>query len=433
MNDKINELLKNEEISIVALRRNFHKYAESGWLEFRTASIIAQILNELGYEITMCNDILNSENIMGYPAEDIIEKAKNRAILQGGNSFYIDKMSRYTGLIATLDTKKKGKNIALRFDIDANDIDEAKSDNHLPYELKFASVNEGMAHCCGHDGHMAIGITCAKILSQLKNELTGKITFIFQPAEEGVRGAKAICQSGLIDNIDYFLSGHIGFKALSSNKTIAGANGFLATKKINVKFKGKSAHAGASPEKGNNALLAAAFATISMHTMCQDGRGMSRVNVGKISGGTSSNVVAENAEISMEVRGENCEICDNLYDKCVIAIESSAKMFGVCADIKLCGEAPSCESNEELAKLTAKVIKALYPNENIETGSYFGASEDAAFYINKVNENGGKGEYILFGTEIKAPHHNSFFDFNENVLIKATNILVNTVIELQNK
>lgn len=433
MDNQLNLLIENEKQNIINLRRDFHKYAESGWLEFRTTSKIAEFLENNNIKILMGKDIINTDFVMGYPNDFQIETAKKAAIKQGGKLDYIEKTNNYTGVVGILDTGKKGKTIALRFDIDANKIEESKAENHRPFKEGFFSVNQDSAHCCGHDGHMAIGLTCAKILSQMRGKLNGKIIFIFQPAEEGVRGGKAVVKSGILNGVDYFLSGHIGFKALNINEIKVGIGGFLATKKMKVSFNGNSAHAGASPEQGNNAILAAAFATVAMHTMCQDGRGLARVNVGTFDGGTSSNIVAENAEINMEVRGETQEICQDVYEKCVKAIEGAAIMFNVKSKIELCGEAISCESEKSLSDFTQNIAEKLYPQDKIENTCDFGASEDATFYINEVNQNGGKAEYILFGTEIAAPHHNNKFDFNEDVLIKGVNIYTNLVLKLNSK
>lgn len=88
--------------------------------------------------------------------------------------------------------------------------------------------------------------------------MAGTIKLIFQPAEEGVRGARAMVAKGIVDDVDYMFGGHIGFKATKSDSLVCLTGGFLATTKLDASFKGESSHAGAAPERGRNALLAAA-------------------------------------------------------------------------------------------------------------------------------------------------------------------------------
>ena len=106
-----------------------------------------------------------------------------------------------TGVMGVMEFDKPGPTVALRFDMDANDLVEAEDENHRPYTAGFASVNKGAMHGCGHDGHTAIGLTVARILAVLKEDLAGKVKLIFQPAEEGVRGAKAMVAKGIVDDV----------------------------------------------------------------------------------------------------------------------------------------------------------------------------------------------------------------------------------------
>lgn len=131
-----------------------------------------------------------------------------------------------TGIVAVLDSGKVGKTIAFRFDMDANDLDEAQDDKHLPYQEGFASRHEHAMHGCGHDGHVAVGLAVAELLAKHKDELIGKVKLIFQPAEEGVRGAYAMVKAGVVDDVDYFFSGHLGFAACEDDLLVTMTDGF---------------------------------------------------------------------------------------------------------------------------------------------------------------------------------------------------------------
>ena len=424
------KLCDNEKDFIINLRREFHKYPEAYWREFLTTYKISKYLSEFGYDIYYGNEVLKEDFVMNYPNEKEINEAKQFALKNGANLDYLKKSGGYTGLAAVLDTKKEGKNTVLRFDIDANEVIESDDNNHRPYKEGFSSVNHGKSHCCGHDGHMSIGITLAKILSEIKSELCGKIIFIFQAGEETVAGGKSFSESDFLNNADYFLSAHLGIKADSFNKDIVGVKGFLATKKIDVTFNGKSSHAGVSPQLGHNALLAASSAITTMYTICQDGRGSRRVNVGTINGGTGRNVIVDKVDIKMEVRGETNEICDDMYHECIRIMENAAAMYGVTVNIKLVGEAPGAESDNELANICENIIKSLYPNHEIINTYDFGASEDVTFMMNRIQKQGGKSHYMMIGTELSAPHHNPKFDINEDSLIKGVKIFASTIVQL---
>lgn len=126
------------------------------------------------------------------------------------------KMEGYTGCVALFDSGKPGKTIALRFDIDCVNVTETRSPEHIPNKEGFASINDGFMHACGHDSHITIGLGVALWIAQNKDKLTGKVKIVFQPAEEGVRGAAAIAQSGIIDDADYFASSHISFARIQA-------------------------------------------------------------------------------------------------------------------------------------------------------------------------------------------------------------------------
>ena len=109
----------------------------------------------------------------------------------------------FTGIVATLNTGRPGPTLAFRVDMDALDLSEALDESHRPFRDGFASCNPGMMHACAHDGHTTIGLGLAQVLKQNEAQLNGTIRLIFQPAEEGTRGAKAIVDKGVVDDVQY--------------------------------------------------------------------------------------------------------------------------------------------------------------------------------------------------------------------------------------
>lgn len=425
--DSVNKL----EDKVVAYRRDFHKYAESGWTEFRTTSIIAETLQKLGFEVRLGRDIIDPDSAMGRPHSDIIKKHMERAVQQGGNREIIDKTEGYTGVVGILDTGVKGPTTAFRFDIDANDAFEAEDDTHRPFREGFSSVNPGAMHACGHDGHTAVGLALAELIVNHRDTLKGKIKLIFQPAEEGVRGAKAMVKRGVLDDVDYFLSGHIGF-GLETNTICPAVSGFLSTTKIDVDYRGKGAHAGANPEKGNNALLAAACAVMNIHSIPPHSGGITRVNVGVLNSGVGRNVVPPNAFMKIETRGENSELNSYVYDKTVKILKNAADMYGVDCRIEKVGESITVKCDDELAEIVRSEVLKLPFLKIIEDRS-LGGSEDAAFMIERVHQRNGRGCYILFGSAVAAGHHNEKFDFDEKVLVNALLVYTKLLMRLNNR
>ncbi|QEK13091.1 amidohydrolase [Crassaminicella thermophila] len=263
----------------------------------------------------------------------------------------------------------------------------------------------------------------------IKDQLTGKVKLIFQPAEEGVRGAKAIVEKGVLDDVDYFLSGHIGFST-STGKIVANPWGFLCTTKLDVTYIGKGAHAGVAPNDGNNALLAASSAVLNLYAIPPHKDGPTRINVGILQAGVGRNIVAPKAFMEIETRGLNTTLNQYMYEKAMKIIKHTATMYDVSYKIEKMGEAVDCVSDQELIDLVIAKAKDIEGVDEIEREMYFGGSEDATLMMRRVQQRGGKSIYILLGTEIKAPHHNEWFDFDESILSIAVNLFESLVRSL---
>lgn len=403
--------MDNKSQKLIDLRREFHKCAETGWLEFETTVKIIKYLKSFGYEVKYGKEIHGKR--MGLPDDDTIKK--HREAISTDADFDISEiLDGYTGAVGILDTHRNGPVIALRFDIDANGIEESNDKAHRPTMEGFASKNINAMHACGHDGHIALGIAVAEQLAKEKDHLSGKYILIFQPAEEGVRGAKSIVESGILTNVDYLISGHIGL-GVEENEVVCGTLGFLATSKLDIYFEGKPAHAGANPEIGKNALLAACSCALNLHTLTQFGSGMSRLNVGVLKAGTARNIVPHKAFMEIETRGENEDVNGLLLQKVHHVIEGSAKSFDVMYNIVEAGGAPAYNNFDEyFIDTLAEVLKK--KGIKVTTGKSLGASEDITYMMNEVERNGGKSVYLMFGTKLAAPHHNNRFDFDESVL-----------------
>lgn len=424
MNLDIKNAVKQIEEQIIEWRREFHQYPETAWTEFRTADKVIKILNKLGYDVQYGEEVVNGTAMMGVPSREILEKNAERSLEEGADKNVIERMTGgKTGVVGTLSTGRPGPVVALRFDMDANEVQEKATENHRPWQEGFASLHTGVMHACGHDGHTAIGLGLATVLQKQKNKLCGTIKLIFQPAEEGVRGAKAMVEAGVVDDVDYLFGMHLGFLAGGSDCFICGTNGFLATTKIDADFHGVPAHAGAAPQEGRNALLAAANAAVSLHAISRHAAGVSRINVGVLEAGSGRNVIAEKAVLKLETRGETSAINCFMEEEALRIIHGAAAMQGVSVTIREMGGAAGGQSDSAIEKLLRQAAEDSGLFSTIEDYGNLGASEDFTCFLERVKQRGGQGGYAMVGINRVAGHHDGAFDFDETALGNAVTVL----------
>lgn len=429
MDTNVDKALEGIKEEIINFRRDFHKYPEAAWGEFRTASLIIKRLKELDFEVLYGKDIINEKYRMNLPSKKELKQNYKRALEQGGIPEFMEKMKGGFTAVCGILKNGEGPTIALRFDIDAVKNNECEEEDHKPFKFGFSSVNKGIMHGCGHDGHISIGLGVSEIISKFKN-FKGTIKIIFQAAEEGVSGARSIAESGVLDDVDYIVSGHIGIKARKSGEIICGTDGFFATSKINAEFKGKSAHAGVAPEKGHNALLSASTAVLNLDAIPRNSEGVTRINVGKLVAGSGRNVVPGRAFMEIETRGETTELNKYMEDYANRILESSAMMHDTDVEIKCVGKSINADSDKELIDFAVNIAKNMKEFDKVIKKASFGASEDICYMMKRVQDNGGKALYMMFGTELKGEHHSVRFDFNEEDMFKAIKTYLNIVDEL---
>ena len=395
---------------VVSLRREFHKYPEEGFLEYRTSGKIADYLNALGYKVYLGDSVCKAESRMGMPSLEKTSQSEKQAVEEGLSAKYLEAMKGgMTGVIGVYQSKIPGPVTALRFDIDALPIDEKTGKN-------YASVHKNVMHACGHDGHISVGLLTAKCIMEHREKLTGEIRIIFQPAEEGCRGSQAIVDNGWLNNVDLFLSGHIGLGCRIPGQIYACNYGFMATSKLNITFHGVSAHAGKVPEVGRNALLAAAVFTTNAYAISRSSKGDTRINIGKFISGTGRNIIADNAYLEVETRGIDTETNRYMEEQVEQIAEGVSHMYDVTYEIERVGSAGSSCCSPELEENLRKQVRQMSPELSYSTEGSLGASEDVVTMMNCVKKQGGQAAFYMFGTTLAAEHHQDTFDFNEDVL-----------------
>ena len=398
------------------VRRDLHMYAEPGWCEIRTSSIIAKRLTDLGYQVLTGPDVCLEEARMGLPPEEQLEAEYQRALAQGAIQPYAERAKGgFTGVIGILDCGE-GPTVAMRFDIDALGVFEDKGMEHLPTYEGFCSVNDGVMHACGHDGHVSIGLGVAEILMNCREQLRGKIKLIFQPAEEGVRGAKSIVEHGHLDDVDYVIGNHMGDSAGGTYQIGLTYGSTLASTKMDIYFTGRAVHAGAAPEKGNNAMLSAATAVLNLQAIPRSGQGDTRINVGTLHAGSGRNVICDRAKLEVEVRGATTEVNQYMEDYTRRIAEGAAAMHGCTCEIKLMGATESLQSNPDMIRYCEKVCRDKLGLRVTPPAQQAGASEDYAYMVNRVHSHGGKGLFFSTLAPCAGQFHTKEFDFQEDAL-----------------
>lgn len=419
---------------LTARRRDFHRYPETGWLELRTSAMIARELDALGYEVLTGKQVCREGARMGLPTGDELRERAEQALAQGAPGEYLteDMRQGYTGVVGILRCGS-GPVVGLRFDIDALGMQECADGTHRPAREGFASQNPGVMHACGHDGHAAIGLGVAEVLIQLKDSLHGTVKLLFQPGEEGARGAAAMVANGLLDDVDFFAGSHIApDNGPDDGDVTPGTYGSLATTKYDVIFKGKAAHAGGFPEQGKNALVAAASAVLALQAIPRHSGGQSRVNVGTLVAGTGRNVIADTAQMQLEVRGETTEINAYMAEMAENACKGAALMQGCTCELIKMGEAQGQQSDPAFIDRIAALVRAHLPNLRVSSceNTQNWGSEDISIMMNRVQAHGGFATYMRAMTPVASPQHTVRFDFDEGVLVKSVKLFCTIVCGL---
>lgn len=369
---RINEL----EDELIALRRDFHRYPELGFKEFRTSKKIIKYLIDLGLEVT----ILAKTGVVG--------------LLKGSND---------------------EPTLLLRSDMDALPINE---ENNVPYK----SDNPGVMHACGHDGHMAMLLIAAKVLAERRREIKGNIKFIFEPSEETGKGAKQMIREGVLENpkVDACIGLHL-WSSIKSGEI--GIKAGLATAILNVfriLVKGKGGHTG-SPETTIDPIITAANIINSVQLIQTREINPLRPTIimfGKIHGGTKNNIVPDQIELEGTLRYLNKEGDYNSKkpeDRLKRIVEKVCRLHNARFEVDVKKEMETVINDPgmtELIKSTAK--KIINPSKIIsytcpasEDFSEFSKRIPSVFYFLGIKN---KKEHINY------PQHSSRFNIDEKVL-----------------
>jgi aminobenzoyl-glutamate utilization protein A len=400
---------------VVEWRRDLHRHPELGWTEFRTSALIADELERFGFAVRVGREAVVPEARLGLPAADVLEAAWRRAQDEGASAARLEAMrGGLTGVVARLEGGAPGPTIGFRFDIDALPILEASDEGHRPARDGFVSAHPGVMHACGHDGHAALGLGLAAAIAALRERWPGALVLVFQPSEEGGRGALPMVEAGAVDDCEALVCCHLGAQSRITGHVVGGVSGFLATTKIDAVFKGAESHAALEPEVGRNALLGAA--TAALHAIARHSEGSSRINVGVLEAGTGRNVTPGTARMQLEVRGENDRVLAFVERRARAILEAAAAMHELQLQVEVAGRAPSAASDTAVIERVREVARHVPEVVRYDHTVMVKASDDAAALMQRVQQRGGSATYFIIGSELAAGHHMPHFDIDDRAL-----------------
>ena len=409
---------------VIDKRRDFHKYPEQGWHEFRTTAMIFWELSRFGYSVKWLDDFIPKDSVLGRDLSDDEELAEKQRALREGADREVLESFHLTGLIAEIAAPRQGSTKGFRFDIDCVEVEESQDPERLPSRAGFRSVHRGLMHACGHDGHAALGLAMAKYVSDHLDSLSGKYVFIFQPAEEGCRGGEAVSRIPLIGRINDFVSFHLGMKVPSG---IAALNptDFLASTKFNLAVHGKAAHAGIEPWKGINALDCAARIAVKLFQIPSAISRTARLNIGKFRSDNGRNVVADLVTMQCETRGKDSAENNAVYSEAVDVIQDEIAGSRCRHDLKIVGRSEEIVNSPELVDMLRKAcIKT--GHGFLETAP-FSASEDSSLIERTIRGKGGRTLHFILGNNTCSGHHTPEFDLDESSLVRDIQLLAEII------
>ena len=389
------DLFAASAAELTAIRRDIHRHPETAFEEQRTAQIVADKLQSWGIEI-------------------------HRGLAT-------------TGVVGTLKGKRPGqKTIGLRADMDALHLQEKN-------DFDYASVHANKMHACGHDGHTTMLLGAAKHLAAAP-DFAGTVHFIFQPAEEGLGGARVMIEEGLFDkfncdavygmhNMPGFPSGHFAIRA---GAMLASSDSWQVT------FKGTGGH-GAMPDRGTDPTYVAGQFIVAVQGIV--GRNVppsqtAVLSVGHIAGGSagSPNVIPSEVLISGTARSFSADVRDLLERRLAEVAAGIAQAGGCTAESKYLRRYPALVNSVEQTSLAVEAAAMTVGRENVDPNTpRISGAEDFAFMLEKK-----PGAYIMIGNggpDEGGCHnvHSPLYDFNDRILTTGAAYWVNLVqLELGN-
>lgn len=345
------------ESRCVEWRRDFHAHPELGNRETRTSSIIAAHLRKLGLEVT----------------EGVAK----------------------TGVVAVLRGAQAGPCVALRADIDALPVTER---GNLPFasrvKTSYNGQEVGVMHACGHDGHTAILMTVAEILTGMKSQLRGTIKFIFQPAEEGPPegeegGAALMVKEGVMENpkVDAIFGLHVESKLEAGSVHYKPGAFMAAADWFTIRVQGKGAH-GSTPWQGVDPIQISTQIIAGLQTIVSRQMEITKapvvITVGKINGGVRQNIIPETCEFAGTIRTLDSAMQQDVHRRIRHTAERIAEASGARATASFDTKTLVTFNDPRLTEWSLASLQSAAGKENVHPTNWVTMAEDFSYYGTKA-------------------------------------------------
>ena len=390
LNDQISAI----EEKLISWRHDFHKFPEVSNREVKTSEKIAKHLESLGIKV--------KRNVGVH------------------------------GVVGILEGKSKGKVVALRADMDALPITE---NNNLPFQ----SVNEGVMHACGHDGHMSILMATAEILSK-NNDFQGTVKFIFQGAEEGPPpgeegGARMMIKEGVLKDpdVDAIFGLHIAAQ-LPMNKIYYKPRGFYASSsRFTIKVVGTQAHGG-TPWLSVDPIVITAQIINSIQTIISRESDLTNepavISFGKVEGGNRFNIIPGEVNLVGTIRSLDYDMRDYIKKRIIELSQGIAESYGGNAIVEIDDGADITYNDPDMMNKMLPSIKKSAGSDNVILSNAKTLAEDYAYYLNEIPGFLFElGAYNTNETREAPAHHTPDFFIDDNSMLLGVKVMTNLALD----
>ncbi|MBD3867788.1 MAG: amidohydrolase [Acidobacteria bacterium] len=376
---------------IIGWRRSLHKIPELGFQEHQTSAFVESRLREIGL----------TEIRTGVAR---------------------------TGVVATIRAGAGGNDgaVLLRADMDALPVQEVEG-------REYGSETPGKMHACGHDGHMAMLLGAATLLHERKDSLKQDVVLCFQPAEEGAGGGREMVEGGELDLTGVSRAFAIHLWSLYPAGTVHTRPGpiMAAQDEFTAWFRGRGGH-GAAPHNARDPIVAASLGVVALQTVVSrfvDPLSPAVATVGSMHGGSACNIIPEVTELIGTLRSFDPDVRLLLRHRVEEAFAGAARSAGCELEFEVRPGYPAVVNDAESATIAGSVAGRLFGKEKVFETPPLAASEDFAYFLQKV-----PGAFILLGAGneergITAPHHSPQFDIDESALPKGAELLAALAME----
>lgn len=374
--------------SLTDNRRQFHRIPELGFEEHKTAALVAEKLREL--------DLAPRTGIAG------------------------------TGMVALIQGARPGRTLLIRADMDGLPIEERT-------ELEYRSTHPSVMHACGHDTHIAMLLGAAKLLLERRDQFAGTVKLMFQPAEEGLGGAKVMIDEGVLQNpeVDAALGFHIWNNLPVGQVGVREGSVMASSDRIKINIHGQGGH-GAMPHRSADAIAAAAYVVTALQTIVSRSSSPLEpavVTIGTIHGGYAANIIADSVEMTGTVRTFHDDLWRQMPGHIERVVQGTCAALGVQGSVEYSRGYPATVNDDAMTALVREAAVEALGEEAVVFPEQSTGAEDMSFVLREV-----PGCYFFIGSSnpskgLTFPHHHPAFNVDEDAMPVGVKVIVASALK----